>query len=662
MQLTEALEAALELYTPVDRSVLAALTDDDRRRHTYDLAKRLVVASELSCPGSGGSRALALLAADRQPADLTAELDALIEFGCALHDLSRTEEDQVRRGEVREEVLHFDRIMDLEALCGGRSLKRRREFLWDAGPLAAAERMLTLLHERRVERGIDRAGWFDLSTRPAGTVRSDEDFVTLVRAAEPELVIAARGPAAERAVHQLEELVLRHPLGNAVGLLDYLWFISGQVHLELAAAVVSRSVDGWWCDIWAAMDAQYVVVRPAGFRQVVHDAGTLAGQPLGSIESTYDQRRIQIEDGDSVLLVPAPSSDLDDIETRLNTPNRAGKIFLQETARRAFPGTQPLRLRPKRRRRRIDLRGDEVFVEELADGLCSRVPGRLHLSLEAGHVHSDRAMGSVQLRGLALGAYLRAKLLAPEAADRVVLELTPMIDDDHVVNRISYGAYRDLLDRHGFPADELILESSPIVNAIAVDLLKRAVRSAGDDFSLEILGDNLYLTSTGLRLELIQDVAAMRLGCVLFDTALGIYRTDRAAMQRLFFAQGGIEPTDIHRAMTDAYDARPDPLDRTTVRDDFDHLWRPTWTEVLDTCDLTPYLDLYMGIVAERHAVGDGTVILNVLENYYEPLERKVVRISELLGLPMALEALMFAPYGEGLRLLQATSPETGQA
>jgi hypothetical protein len=238
---------------------------------------------------------------------------------------------------------------------------------------------------------------------------------------------------------------------------------------------------------------------------------------------------------------------------------------------------------------------------------------------------------------------------------RLALELTPMIDDDHVVNRISYRGYRRLLAEHGFPADELILESSPLVSAIAVDLLKRALCRDGHGFSLDRLGDNLYLTADGIRLELVQGLESVRLGCVLFDTALAIYRADRAAMTRLFFQQAGGAIRDLHREMTDAYDANPDPAARAAVRTSFDALWRPSWSEVNETAGSTPYLDLYARIVAARQQAGETTVIVNVLEDYYEPLEQKVLRIGEILDVEMPLDAVLFAPYGIGLRQLRRT-------
>ncbi len=654
---TSTLESALELFTPVDSSVLVKLDEPGRQRHAADLSKRLIVGSELSEPGQGGAAMLRFLSQSEESVDVAANLDALLEFGRELHTLGTNDAERACRGEVRQESLHFDRIMDLEALACGRVLKRRREFVWDAGPLAAAERVLTLLHERRVERHIDRAAWHDVGAQPSASIVADGRRISMTRVAHPSLVASACGPDAVSVLKELERCALRHPLGNALALVDYARFLEGGEPVELVAAAMAQAFDDSWCDIWAAARAQYVVVRRSGFRHVPREFGTLDGAPIGGLSSRYAHRRISLGTGERLVILPCDDGDmlpgtLEEIESLLNMPNRAGRIYLPETTRRAFPGVQPIFLRSRLLRRGDPSSQDRAFLENYVDRIAEECPGPIHISLEAGHVHSDRNVGAVQGRGLALGSMFRELLVERLAQGRLRLELTPMIDDDHVVNRISYGDYRRWLIDAGFPPDDLILESSPIVSAIALDLLKRALSRNGGDFELDFLGDNLYLTAPGLRLELIKGIQSLRLGCVLFDTALVIYRADRAAMTRLFLERTGHEVADIHRQMTDAYDLKNDPVERAAIRTSFDPLWRTSWSEVADTTAETPFLDLYARIMSSRRTAGESTLAINVLEDYYEPLEQKVLRIAQLLDVPLEMDALLFAPYGIGLRRL----------
>ena len=406
------------------------------------------------------------------------------------------------------------------------------------------------------------------------------------------------------------------------------------------------------------MRALYLVVGREGFRQVVRTCGLLEGRPLGGLAAGYARARLALAPDEWVVVVPAPAGGrLDDLEERLNRPNRAGKVFLREALRSAFPESPAVLLHDRRAKPRRPADTDRRFVQAYVRELSGAVSGALHVSLEAGHIHSDRTMGAVQRRGLEIGRLLRDELLDRCAgrADELALELTPMVDDNHVVNRMAYAEYRRLTAAHGLPADDLILESSPVVGAIAIDILKRVLARDGERFVVEHLGDNVYLVSDGLRVELAQSARTdLRIGCVLFDTALGVYRTDRGAFSRLFFEQRGLRPYDLHRAMTEAYDAHPRPDDRDVIRSTFEALWRPTWPELQAQLGSTPYLDLYEAIAGARAKTGDRTVILNVLESYYEPLERKVLRLAELIDLEMPLEAVLFAPYGVGLWTIRA--------
>lgn len=660
IEMTEALTEALHLFTPVDRSVFDALGPNERRRHAADLAKRLAVGGELSRPGRGGDQVRALLSGSACDA-FAAELDALVEFGTPLAELSPEEAAQARRDQVREEVLHFDRIMDLESLATGRRLKRRREFLWDAGPLAAAERLLTLLHERRVERGRDRSAWYDLGAQPSASVEvRSGSLVTMARNHRLPMICIARGAGAGDAAKELERYALRHPLGNALGLLDYSLFLDARGPVELVAAASAQSFDASWCDIWAAMPAYYMVFQRDGYRHRLREAATLEGRALGELTTVYAHRRITLSQGEQLVLMPRTSGvpdELSDLEAKANLPNNAGRIYLREAIQRAFPHSTPVFLAGRagstwsRADKRGASEGDERFMEALVSRMATTLEGRIHFSLEAGHIHSDRAVGAAQRRGLELGALLR-RMLEDQFGARLHLELTPMVDDDHVVNRISYRDYRRLLAEHGIPADDLILESSPLISSIALDLLRRAIRLDGTTFRLDVIGDNLYLVADGLRLELVQDRNSLRLGCVLFDTALAIYRADRAAMKRLFFEEASAG-RDVHREMTEAYDATPNPAEREKVREAFDRLWRTSWPHVQETVDQTPYLDRYEAVLSARRAAGESTIVLNILEDYYEPLERKVLRLAELLGIDLPMDAVLFAPYGVGLRQLQ---------
>jgi hypothetical protein len=276
--------------------------------------------------------------------------------------------------------------------------------------------------------------------------------------------------------------------------------------------------------------------------------------------------------------------------------------------------------------------------------------------MEVGHIHADRELGPIQERGIDIGGMVISEVAvlnedrAPDS--RIRFEIIPMIDDDHVVNRLSYARYQRILAEKGMPAAEIVLESSPIMLDIACDLLKLAIRNDGQGYVLKRRGNNLYLESDPLRLELVEDADGdMRVGCIVYDTALTLYRSARDAMQSIFRARTGQEG-NVHDQMLAAYDSIVDPHDRAGYRRQLDRLWkRPLATLAAET--ETPYLDAYHRLRRSRLDASEAFIVLNVLEDYYEPLELKVKQLARLLGVEIVLDCLLFSPYGAGLRGLR---------
>lgn len=658
-------ETLLDRFTPVDRSVFAELDELIVAMHVEDLIKRLCAAVEMTAPGAGSDTVTAVLAAGLEPDETLRELDALLEFGARWDDLDDAQRQQASRAEIRQEIQHFDRIMDLETLTSGRRLKRRRGYAIDAGVLGAAERTLVLVHERMALRGAASDGWADLSDTPQRNVLRVGAGAELRRTTEPYVFAVAvtdDADAATEALLRFEEYALRHPLAVAVALLDVDWYLQRRASLDLAAARLEFDADGRArAHVRFAGAGSALIVDRDGFTSRVRESICATARPLGDDGAAYLHLDLALSPTTSLVLAldGGALADAPDVDGRLNATNRSGRVVLRDNLRSVL-GDHPFAIAKDTAARRTAARGRRSdgtptpadIAAHLADGARA-----VELAIECGHVHSDREVGPAQLRGLALGGEIVGRVRG-EAARRgiaLIARVTPMVDDDHVLNRLSYGRYAELFERQALPVDDLIMESSPIVRAVAHDMLRRAVARDGDGYRLECVGGNLYLTADGLRVELIEDLEnEMRNGCVLFETALLAYRCATTAMTAAFWERIGGEPFDVHAAMARDYDAAGGPEEREDVRARHNDVYVDPWEQVQASLDDTPFLDAFQRVRAAADRERRRLFALNVLENYYAPQQRKVLQLAELIGVGLPLFTVFFSPHGHGLSLLDA--------
>ncbi|HEV2121986.1 MAG TPA: hypothetical protein VGW38_04320 [Chloroflexota bacterium] len=651
----------LAAFTPVEESVYEGLPADVRRDHWTDLKRRLMIACEIAAPGRGGT--LADRAINTLPPDEALLcMDALLQYGRMPSELTADEERQASRAEIRQEIQHFDRIMDLDSMVDGRSsLKKRRDFVHSAGLLGAAERLFVLVQERVGLRSSDAGHWLDLGAQPQRLLKAHPQGQTLVRTSPPYLAVAVEGdqPACERAAALLERYTIKHTLPVALGLLDYEWFLDGHPEVQLAAVVLQKADDRLFATVWAAGGTSILAVTQRGFVQSVEHVQSLVGSAIGAQVPRYGAETLALPaDAWLCLLADAGATGAHpSLSAALNAKNPSGRIYLNENIAALAPDApvaiaKGTAIRPYKAAGLYDLGS---VAHALARVTTSTPCSGIRVALECGHVHADREVGPAQRRGIDLAVRFIEAWKAELAArgTTLTLEVTPMVDDDHVDNRLSYQRYRELFSSAGLTIDDLILESSPIIRAVAHDVLKRALLRDGDGFQLEEVGGNLHLASNGMRLELIEDLrGSMRNGCVMFEIALTMYRVARAELTGLFWARAGGVPFELHRAMEEEYDALEILASRQGKRQDFDLLYVSTWDQVQSTGSSTPFFDAYEKTLARGSDRGEHLIALNILEDYYRPQQEKVQRLASLLDIPLPLEAVFFSPHGDGLALL----------
>lgn len=216
--------------------------------------------------------------------------------------------------------------------------------------------------------------------------------------------------------------------------------------------------------------------------------------------------------------------------------------------------------------------------------------------------------------------------------------LTPMMDDDHVLIRLTPRAYRSFLERtFGTSPMHLICESSPIIRSIVVALFDRMTNSRlANRFRRR--GANLFLPlADGTHCELFEDIEADTpiTGCVFFEAALLIYRTAPACFDTYFTDRFALtapvhELAAVILSGTEPHDAKVTRLSEFYAR--FAGLTDPRRPD-------REIADLVAGVLAEAAPV---TAHLNVLEDYYEVQQHKVREFLDLLGLPLRLVTVHF--------------------
>jgi hypothetical protein len=220
------------------------------------------------------------------------------------------------------------------------------------------------------------------------------------------------------------------------------------------------------------------------------------------------------------------------------------------------------------------------------------------------------------------------------------------------VNNLDYRDYAETLDRLGFVNADVVLESSPLIKEIAVDLLKKFMREAGPEsgFSVDVEQDNIYLRlkDTDRVVELIEGVSRnFVVGCVLFDAAFSYFKRYENEARKVYAQIHGLDGDyDIHKEMIAIYDKIDDPGQRKAVVAETIPLQKFSLEGVRQTLQETRYLNAF------SQSPMKNAVLLNILESFYRPQQAKLNRVLGLLG-EQGVRSLYFNPDGS---LLMETS------
>lgn len=257
-------------------------------------------------------------------------------------------------------------------------------------------------------------------------------------------------------------------------------------------------------------------------------------------------------------------------------------------------------------------------------------------SIESGHVHLDRQLDGDQILGAKMGYALFRHLAGTQATPP---RLHPMVDDDHVLVQLAAKDYRAFFQSmHPGAPFELIPESSPIIRAIACAMFGLISEKPAKAKHLAMQGGNLLLKvpEENILCEIFEAFQGKcDTGCVFFEVALVIYRSDPDYFSRAFHRYFGLEE-DVHQRVLLALDPAQ-PHDKIiqelkTYGAQFDSATNPH-----RPCRF--FINLLASFLDRQDQV---TVHLNVLEDYYEAQQFKVRKLLRYLDVPAQLWSLHF--------------------
>src|SRR3989344_3783511 len=571
------------------------------------------------------------------------KLNSLVEFGEKLSDLNPNLRKEVIKNEIQEEMNHFSRIMGLDKIISNSRLL----------PLSTNEafsqckdfaRLMWLVFERRNQKLKTD---YKLVTFPATVdIKIQGGISLLSQNNENNFSVLLFTKKNLSNVQESEFLKVTEVFGKflslyspemTISLLDYFLFLTeSKLGLGVVSAQEISSNNG---------ESEIKIVGTCGFslalttntdnfnNSIVYKTAfnDKDNQFLGSMKSViiFKKTFSLPSKASSVFLFPSDSA-LNELSNRqlikvANQKDKQGKIILTNNYKKFVQKSELNNLFGV-------IKSGNKQVTKSSIGQSQNIPVKISIPanlisaqkivFETAHIHADREPTQTQFDTI----YLRKRMInnLKESGFKGKVEDILMIDDYHVVNRLDYKKYLTRLKKNGFVPDYVVLESSPVVRAIAIDILKRLFKELPKNISLQ--GNNLYLKINNNKvIELVEGLAEKDIiGCVLFDAAFSLFKKDIKAtnsMYKKLINDKNIAKNDAY--ILQFYFKEIDPIKR---REFINNLLFPipNLYNLKKGNNVTPFLNSLENVNAQ---------VVNIHEIFYQPQQATVNTLLALMGL-----------------------------
>lgn len=636
---TNKIKQIVDLFKGVNSELFDSLIPEKRNFLAQKTIKELCILAESNKSGAG--KLLLDHLYENNKLDLF-EIESIIEYGKHFKDLTNKEKKYVKRLEIQQEFGHFSRIMNLDGLINDKNVSAEENAL-------DFSRFIELLAERNQDRNIkSSSNW----ARPENSITHHVNNTLACGILEPTpeentaALLAVKEPIdnfhPKFWLKEFNKLINRLEPKVATLTFDYLLYLN---NVEADISFVVTHINKYEPDIVELIGAGGCGIlitspRKDNFYKVdVIGKYTIGNEDWGF--GKFDQTKIEFLKIDGInpntkvyLMHPnawaiLKGMDENEIAEVLNMPQKNGwfnahnALTAYLTAKGVISQVVSLRKKPNTKKVTNEKVNPDVLVKNLVETEKFQALTKANsILLEVAHIHADRLPGEEQWECVRFTKALIKQL--NKGGFKGKIDMMTMIDEYHVMNRLDYKKYLQDLEKRGVNVDEVVMESSPLVRIIAIEILQYLAENPSTDGSYRVFekGDNLYLEFTEKKaiIELLADVNNKPvIGCVLFDVALCLYKLHRNYYSKKYNKVLGLEQNEnVHEVLLNYYKKVKDINKRRAFMESF-FVEIPKWKELR----------------AKRGRISfpkSETTLVNILAYFYKPQQKKVNMFLAILG------------------------------
>lgn len=640
------IEQLLELYKGISPKLFQGLNETAKKNLINKTIKELCLLAESANQGAGEKLYQILSSLNTQKKLPLLEIEALIEYGRTYDLLNKKEAKLVADMEIQQELSHFSRIMNLDGILTGLT-KDNLETAIDYS------RFLELLTERREDRNVNSlSSWgrpskaltFTATNSPVCGIMQEEaekNYVALLAANTNTQTFSPKETLLEYG-----KLAHRFNIRTASLLFDYLLSLK-QIDPEIAFVSAHSRVTakttlleisgGGGCGLLileSEKDNPFkkrVIRRLTVGKNYSWDFGKVAQSLVEYIDLKFKDTSLKV-----LCFHPEAWRQIEKLSNKelyevLNKKHSNGWFnqtnAITEYLKNQHVNSQVAILTPSSFANGKKIKSTKKpslvnAINSLNDNSSlQRLVSKKNVVIESAHLHADRQPGKEQWDCILVTNKLHELLAKNGFIGRV--DKLVMVDDYHVINRLNYKTFGQALREKGLNFSNIVLESSPLIRMLAIDILRYLAVNHRDTTHYQITerGDNLYLEipNKGLSIELVANTESNpMIGCVLFDVAFTLYKSNIEFYNHKYGPLFGLRKNeDLHSMLIDFFNSNKNTEDRIKKVSEY-YVDIPSWEQLQKVKEAPEFI--YK------------SSIVNVLEDFYKPQQNKVNNFLKVLG------------------------------
>lgn len=672
----------LHEYTGIDKSVFAAIPPEKSEGEYKKLIKEFQLIISILLKGNAGSLNSVVRKFEKDlisKEELFDNINSLIEYGKLFNQIELDKQEVIKKKEVQQELQHFWRIMGIDSLLENDSQMKVKRIVGEVAEIMKycgnLERCALVVDERRKihDKNIKEV-IIDKNAKPEAFIINSDNGVVLTRKNNPNIGISLNSETVSQEILKelvilFEKISLKYNLEISIILFDYYLtnlYEKDNIRLAVWQELVIDNTNT--IKVFTSGDFE-ILLLDVKSKKILERKRNKSKIFSGNFEETdYFYNEFQVNKDNQLLINDIYKAngtykdiELPILESRLFSNdngkfdlNRNYSQMLKELAMLNKSIITSITLGEAKEMKRKEINSEVVLntLTPLISYIESLLAGNknIKISLEAGHIHCDRDVSSMQRQGMAVGSII-SNLLEQKFGDSIEIVHEPMVDEDHVVNRLDYVKYREIAKNEGFIIDELIFESSPLIRQISLDVYKymQSLESEKKDL-IEQKGDNVYIKINETKyIELLENIQnECSLGCVLFDTGLSLYRKYKPIILKVFLEESKVNNIDLdlwdlehmHESQEKIYNTISDAKDRRSA-------FEKKYASLLGKNNINPSTPKYINAIkAEDEANTNETILINVLEGFYNAQQTKLNSLFKIMGLSPNLWTITFDEFG----------------